>query len=272
MNYQIFLRDLKSQLQTQLNIKKALIRKYDIDGYISHKRIGQKVYDYLQYRDRNGEIVSVYLSEEDKDLYLKAIAQREIIQQRIARLSQDIEMLSGVPTEENVEGKVRLPEKYAGFRMLHGSVGVSPRFHAMFHIEAMENKHEYRAVATYRKRKFSAPLVYVPELNISDIPIYMSDAAMVIDNAISDAGIQKRGKTRNIIRGKTNEGVVYKASRRENGYMVSFTYHGQHYDFMDDTDYTDMTDVMRRYSFSSTIKEYIRKIDMGDFLGRYYGK
>ena len=272
MNYQIFLRDLKSQLQTQLNIKKALIIKYDIDGYISHKRIGQKVYDYLQYRDRNGEIVSVYLSEEDKDIYLKALAQREIIQQRIARLSQDIEMLSGVPTEENVEGKVRLPEKYAGFRMLHGSVGVSPRFHAMFHIEAMENKHEYRAVATYRKRKFSAPLVYVPELNISDIPIYMSDAAMVIDNAISDAGIQIKEKSKDVLKGKTREGIAYKASRQKSGYIVNFTYHGQHCEFMIDMDYPDITDDMRRFSFSSRIKEYIRKIDMDDALRRYYGK
>ena len=58
MRYLSILQKQKAQLQFQLNIKKALIKKYDIEGYISHKRIGQRTYDYLQYRD---EMVRLYL-------------------------------------------------------------------------------------------------------------------------------------------------------------------------------------------------------------------
>lgn len=272
MRYLTTLQNQKAQLQSQIAIKKALIRKYDIDGYISHKCIGKKTYDYLQYRDVNGEIVSVYLSSEDRDIYEKALKQRKLIETRIDNLEKDLYLFSGVPMESVNDSKTRLSEKYSGYRMLNGAVGVSPRYHALFHIEATDNMHEYIAVATYRKHKFTAPLVYVTELNVSDIPIYMVDAGMVIDKAISEAGIQVKEKNRDSLKGKTKDGVVYKATRQNAGYMVNFAYRGGHYDFMIDIEYPDISDDMRRFTFSSAIKEYIRRLDMDETLRKYYGE
>lgn len=270
MRYKTILQNQKKQIQSQLAIKNALIKKYDIDGYISHKRIGQKTYDYLQYRDNNGEIVSVYLSDEDRNIYDRALKQRNLIQCRINDLERDLELFSGVPSVSLENCKIKLPEEFEGYRMLHGAVGVSSRFHALFHIEATENLHEYIAVATYRKRKFIMPLIYVTELNISDIPVYMSDAGRVIDNAISEAGFEVKEKNKDSLKGKTSDGVVYKASKQETGYEVSFTYRSKHYSFTVDIAYPDINDDMRRFTFSSAIKEYVRRLDMEETLRRYY--
>ncbi len=270
MRYKNILQQQKAMLQRQLDIKKALRQKYDIDGYISHKKIGQKTYDYLQYRDYNGEIVSVYLTVSDRKIYENALKQRKLIDARVYSLEKDLELFSGVPSLTQKECKVRLDDKYNGYRMLHGAVGVSSRYHALFRVEAKANEHEYIAIATYKKKRYSAPLIYVTELCLSDIPIYMSNAAMVIDDAIRDSGVVLKEKDRAVIKGKTSDGVVYKALRQKVGYQVDFKYRGEHISFMFEPQISDITDDMRRFSFSTKIKEYVKQIDMEKLTKRYY--
>lgn len=64
-------------------------------GYISEKRINQRLYYYLQYRE-NGKVKSIYLKGDEVEAYRKAIARRNELLQNLKEMQADREKLERI--------------------------------------------------------------------------------------------------------------------------------------------------------------------------------
>ena len=274
MNYQRLLQNHKVKLIRQLAIKRALIQKYAIDGYISHKKIGQKVYSYLQFRDKNGLITSVYLSAEDLEIYQEAIEQKNLINRRIESINRDLALFDSVMlTGEQIDSdSIRLPETFRGYRMLNGAVGISPKYHALFRIYATNNEHDYFVKATYKRHRYAAPIAYVTELNVSDISTYMTSAGYTIDKAIRDDGNPAKEKYSLTLKGKTDDGISFTVDMQEEGYLISYMRKRKKYCFAYAERLLGLDDDMKRFIVSSEIKKHMAKMEMDNLTRRYYGE
>lgn len=81
-------------MQEEYDRLNRVINKIEIEiehlpkGYISEKRINQRLYYYLQYRE-NGKVKSIYLKGDEVEAYRKLIARRNELLQNLKAMQAD---------------------------------------------------------------------------------------------------------------------------------------------------------------------------------------
>ena len=260
MNYTKLLQMYKANLTKQLAQRTALIERYAVSGYISTKKIGRKTYKYLQYVDECGELISVYLSKENLQLYEKMLNDKLILENRIQSIKEDLSLFDKVHIQEEPDtAELMLPEEIGGFRLLNHSLGVSSGFHVLFQVIPLDNPSEYEILATYKKKLFRAPMIYVNERFIGHTKSYMDSAGIIIDEAIRKELGEDFEKRSNKIYGITRDGIKYTAVSKGVSFNVSFVFMKEKMviEYIPEEDYPYMAEQIHRMKISRLIEKTI---------------
>ena len=270
MSYLKLLQSYKEKLSIQLQQKNFLKERYAVQGYISNKTIDGRKYKYLQYHTKDGELVSIYLNDTVSDLYETAVKRRQKIEHRINQIKNDLDLFSGVPLEKEVGSDI-LKGNIRNFRLLNNAIGISEEFHILFRLIPKTNPGEYEITATYKKRQYSAPMIYVNERYISNIGNYVKAAGIIIDETIrKDIKIIPKINT---LYGTTLYGIKYTAQNLKNVFMVKFKYNKEtiKIEYKPDKDPSYMLKHIYKTEISQMIDDYCNRRMTEDAIRRIYG-
>lgn len=270
MSYLKILQTYKEKLIIQIQQKNYLKKRYAIQGYISNKTIGSRKYRYLQYHNKDGELVSIYLNDINGSLYHFAKKNRQKLEQRIDRIKSDLDLLSGVPLSKEVNAGI-LKGNIRGFRLLNNALGISEEFHTIYKIIPQNNPGEYEITATYNKKQYSAPMIYVNERYLSNIDNYVKAAGTIIDETIRK-DIRKNPNI-NILHGTTAYGIKYTARKLKEVFIVKFRYNKEEIkiECKADADDSYISKYLYKTRISYMIDDYCNKRMTEDALRRMYG-
>ena len=251
------LQNYKVRLTRQLYQHSCLMERYSINGYISEKIINGKKYCYLQYLDSNKELISVFLTSRNADIYAKMLTEKAKEATRIAKIKEDLCLLDKIPID-NTDSFSMLPNKLYGFRLLNNAVGISSEYHVMYQIVPTDDS--YQIVAFYKKKKYRVPMVYVNERYIGHIKQYIRIAGEIIDIEISKD--YPNNKLKKKIHGISGNGTHYTAISKGSSYDIQFQYDTEiiHLSYNTTNDLISDVYIIR---MSNLVDEYIteRKLD-----------
>ena len=217
MSLLMVLKKKKEELEVMLALREAIVARYAIRGTITEKKINGKVYEYLQYVNDCGQMISVYLDEQTKTAYNRAAEKKLRIQRRINQLKEDLGLLVAVPTQ-STDRSPKLPDRHC--RLLSGAVGISGERHVLFQIGPLKEKGFYEAVGRYKKKTYRVPLTYVDETKLDWIALYINAAGMAMDVAIAKAQNPKTLRGPKVLYGRTEHGNQYVAKFDGSAYVI----------------------------------------------------
>lgn len=223
MDYKLTLTKYKEKLEQQLFYKTALLKKYDLPGYINIKKINGHQYEYYQYRADNDEMVSIRLTGEKKKIYSFSVEERDRIQRNIQRIESTLAYLSCIPeTDINVDH--RLPKRKRVFRFLDGAVSVSHDYHVMFRLSADREAGYYKISGSYRTMEYNISMIYVDDFAPEKVQEYLYVAGVLLDNEIRKTNKRSYLGKHPTIKQTTQSGIDFSAQYTEDHYIVTFRY------------------------------------------------
>ena len=270
MSYLKKLQLYKEKLTLQLRQKAYLKERYAVHGYVSRKTIDGRKYNYLQFHNADGELVSLFLNDANATIYDTAVKEVQKLEKKIEYIKQELKLFDGVPLTKEVSPELLNGNIY-GFRLLNNAVGISDEFHTLFTLIPGDNLSEYKIKATYRKKEYCVPMIFVNERYLSNIGNYVKEAGIIIDETIRK-DIKKIPSIR-VLKGTTVYGVKYTARRIKGTYTIMFKYNGENiklkYEPVLEESY--MSKYIHKTKISEIIDSYCNNRMSEDALRRLYG-
>ena len=269
MSYLMKLQLYKEKLTLQLQQKIYLKERYAVHGYISRKTINGRKYNYLQFRNIDGALVSTFLNDTNAAIYNTAVQNAQKLDKKIEYIKQELKLFDGVPLTKEISPELLNGNIY-GFRLLKNAVGISEEFHTLFTLIPGDNLSEYKIKATYRKKEYCVPMIFVNERYLSNIGNYVKEAGIIIDETIRK-DIKKIPSIR-VLKGTTVYGVKYTAQRQNDIYTVMFKYNDEkvQIEYKPDLEESYMSRYIHKTFISEMVDDYYNKRMSEDALKKLY--
>lgn len=260
----------RERLTTQLVYKTALLERYAVHGYITEKNINKNKYKYLQFRNADGKLISVFMNKKNLQIYEDMIRRRKKTEKRINHIEDSLALVGGaVDLNTQKMQNVRLPERRGGLRLLNHAVGISERYHALYQILPDTDGDGYSIYAKYDKKDYCIPMTYTNERLIGKIREYVYDAGVSIDNAILES---RKGKERpvSVIHSSTRSQIQYVARRNGDCFDIGFNYDGKerHLLYRCQSDRAFLADEFYKMDISKMIEDYVDNYELDKITRR----
>lgn len=251
------LQNYKKQLSRQLYQHSCLLDRYSVNGYISEKVINGKKYQYLQYHDENKELISVFLTLRNVEIYARMLNEKHKEEERISKINEAFNLVDRIQVEDTGSASM-LPERLYGFRLLNNAVGISNEYHVLYQIVPTENS--YEIVGCYKKKEYRVPMVYVNERCVGYVKKYVKIAGEILDIEIGKD--YPNNKLKKKIHGTSGNGTSFTAINNGCSYDINFQYNTESVQLSYDITNDQINDVYI-IKMSNLVDEYVteRKLD-----------